>query len=132
MAASLRAAVAATAAVAAASRWPRWPASCEGSFAALPAEAARVAEGRSSGIQKSQMHAAGVLPGRTAVLVRTYFPSDAAIERIRCWAADLQKETAAVDFWISVDTTWAHVGAKDKIEAALAQWPHKFRESVRP
>lgn len=67
---------------------------------------------------------------RNAVLVRMHNPSEAALERLRVWAEDLHSSKTA-DLWISVDTTWQHLQARERIESAVACWPKELAASVR-
>ncbi|CAE8671925.1 unnamed protein product [Polarella glacialis] len=67
---------------------------------------------------------------RTAVLVRTHRPTSAALDRFRAWAEDLEG-LPGVDFWISADTTWAHLGARECLQNAVAQWPPALSASVK-
>ena len=65
-----------------------------------------------------------------AVLVRMQNPQESALERLRDWAEDLQYSKAA-DLWVSVDTTWRHIHAKERIERAVASWPEGLATSVQ-
>lgn len=66
---------------------------------------------------------------RTAVLVRMHDPSEATLERLSAWVEDLCKHDD-VDLWVSVDVTWKHFRARERIEAAIQTWPVKMQNAV--
>lgn len=71
---------------------------------------------------------------RVALVVRVHCPSDAALERIHDWAADLIKQggqTALADFWISIDSTFPCYRGRERVEHAIAQWSPTLQAGIR-